>query len=89
MTVTEKSGGNNGQCFTDAPLDRINSEIIPTIAPAAAGGWMYRPPLSQSNYDSCADLSYVELVQRNIADGGFETVLLMLHKDEYLGVYYI
>lgn len=86
MTVTEKSGGTNGQCSTDVPLDRINSEIISTIASAAAGGWMYRPPLSQSNYNSCADLSYVELVQRNIADGGFGTALLVFHKGEYLGI---
>lgn len=78
--------GKNQPCSTKVPVERINNEIMPTLTPSVNGAWAYRSDLSKSRYDSCADLSYVELVQKAIGDGEYDTVLLLFHKDEYLGI---
>lgn len=78
--------GKNQPCSTKVPVERINNEIMPTLTPSVNGAWAYRSDLSKSRYDSCADLSYVELVQKAIGDGAYDTVLLLFHKGEYLGI---
>lgn len=80
-----KSSSNGGNCSTEVPWGKINSEIIPQLDQPTMPPWKWDPQTMKENYNTCADLSFVELRETGAWDGGYDTVLLLFHKGEYLG----
>lgn len=75
------------QCTTNIPVDDINNNIIPTVrAPQPNGAWMVNPDPAKSHFNSCDDLSFVQLVPQQQTDAQYDSVILMFHKGQYVGV---
>ena len=67
----------NAQAVTDA-VARVNQDY-----PNKFGGWTYK---GDSNYDTCSVLTYALAEQSQQGNAQFQTIIMMFHRGEYLGI---
>lgn len=69
----------------DCAVNPNASEILDNMytLPYNSNGWR---TTSDTNYNTCTDLSYALITQANSGSGLVETQLMLFHKGEYLGI---
>lgn len=78
------SGGEQENCGVDPNAAAITDNIGQVPAPSLAGmSWTYE---GDSNYDTCATLSYATVEQSEQGNSQFQNQLMLFHNGEYLGV---
>lgn len=73
------------ECDTNSASPEIHkaAEEANEQYPNQFGGWVLS---GRTNFDSCSDLSYALLIQAEVGNAQFGTLILMFHKGEYIGV---